>query len=1444
MAKLCRIHVVGIGKESARFNPLTIDLRNPKDDCPQDSVIWLRNGGGKTTLISIFYSLLVPSASYFLGKMNGKGAALEDFLRPDQLAAVATEWDLATAGSPRRTVGQALLLKDRKFIRKYFSFSAVPSFNFDTLPIHGLGPAAKSLDKLIDVLHEAQRSHPAMDLVIEETQWRWEEHLANLGLDPGIFRAHLVMNSQEGGATEIFKIKTPEEFVRRFLELVSDDQSTEEIELTLKLFREKLAQNPSYRAAIEFGDGLLKYLRPFAQRVYRHRELVQEQETLNCELRQLATSVHEHLAILRQNIETLTKQVTEFANLSENKEKDRLRKDRFARGYDRRARRLRVHETGQALRQARETRASEERQLAVLGAAKALIEMQVAQAALKASLQRLEELRIEHRPELDSVKHLGAVLFQAWERRLADLQTDLELTGESVRAHEKGLDNLHSQRVHQTERRTRAETQRDQAQSAIRRYESARRKLKEEGSLNEGETGVYARTRWQAEIDRCITQLTRLKEEIAELRIRDRGTDSALYEIASKCREKEQERTELEATLKVESNKRQELETLPIVIELTEGKTPDLHNPFLLESLDSHADQAQSELVRLGVDSADSKRDDQSLEREGLFAPSTDTDTVLTRLKANGVTSALPVYRWLDEHRSPDEAADLLRRHPDVYAAILVQNRHDFERVRREIYSAHIRTPVVIVSPSNLSCSVDGDLIYHTVLPEERGLFSRSEAANARPRLEQRRQELAGRCERAEERRKAADSAATRLRDYLRDFPLERLASLRDSLEGTVLLLNSLDAEASRVRREKEAIKNRLEEVQQQQIAIQEDHNKAIRREAQISTFIAEHEERIDDHRKSEEYHQTQMNEADVELNRINQEEPNLKSRIETARNQILELRTTWELTKRARDSVPEEYRGSSALVPDGRPPEELAPIFYSARDAYEGKIQKGELEGEITVRRENVEHATARYDKLSHDLPDDEIAIAAHEHAIDVAIERQAESFERAKSIETLANSEYNKAQLEAPEDRDFKEGEELDRERISQPETSATCFHVAQEYRASAALLRSEIEDARTQSQTASTRLADQKKDQPLYENWSKQLPPWAGDPGHVAFTGVPEQDVEVLDKALNRAKSVNKQLVQVDQTLTQEFDKHIHPHIFQTAYDRFRIPFRDRLRLLKRDDFMAKTDEHILAIETHVKTCQNELNSEEQERRTIVEKLDGIARRATALFAQAETVSIMPDSIREWAQQPFLRVTIPKKNDPTERQVLLRQIIERWFETGEIPSGHKLTYECLLAVCGTKGISIRILKPEYHLTPVPRDITELVRFSDGEKLTAAILLYCVLVRLRERQKVRSQHLQTRDSGMLLLDNPFGKATLAEFVDLQLRMARQMGVQLIYATGINDFAALKHFPHYVRLRNSSRAKTSNDYHITLDLRALEGDQNLEGIALGRSDQSARRNS
>ena len=184
---------------------------------------------------------------------------------------------------------------------------------------------------------------------------------------------------------------------------------------------------------------------------------------------QLAVSIGEHLVRLRASIETLTTQVKEGGNIAEGKDKERLRKERFARGYDKRARRLRVRETEHALAEAKQARAGHERKLRILTAAKGFTQARGAQAELNALLENLEELRREHRPELEGLRQLGSALVSSWERRLGNLQADRDLTGECIHEHEGSLDRLRAQRVEFTERRTRAEQQRDQAQAAIRR---------------------------------------------------------------------------------------------------------------------------------------------------------------------------------------------------------------------------------------------------------------------------------------------------------------------------------------------------------------------------------------------------------------------------------------------------------------------------------------------------------------------------------------------------------------------------------------------------------------------------------------------------------------------------------------------------------------------------------------------------------------------------------------------------------------------------------------------------------------------------------------------------------------------------------------------------------------------------------------------------------------
>jgi hypothetical protein len=165
------------------------------------------------------------------------------------------------------------------------------------------------------------------------------------------------------------------------------------------------------------------------------------------------------------------------------------------------------------------------------------------------------------------------------------------------------------------------------------------------------------------------------------------------------------------------------------------------------------------------------------------------------------------------------------------------------------------------------------------------------------------------------------------------------------------------------------------------------------------------------------------------------------------------------------------------------------------------------------------------------------------------------------------------------------------------------------------------------------------------------------------------------------------------------------------------------------------------------------------------------------------------------------------VPRRNDQAERLVLLDRKLGEWIDAKNpkpIPVGAKLAYHCLVAVSGKDQIEVKILKPEYNLRPFLHDIVKLKSFSGGEQVTAAIILYCIIVKLRSQRRGRVASL-AEDSGFLLLDNPLGKANLPDFVDLQISMADRMGVQYICGTGINDFDALAGFPKIIRLRNSS---------------------------------------
>ena len=125
--------------------------------------------------------------------------------------------------------------------------------------------------------------------------------------------------------------------------------------------------------------------------------------------------------------------------------------------------------------------------------------------------------------------------------------------------------------------------------------------------------------------------------------------------------------------------------------------------------------------------------------------------------------------------------------------------------------------------------------------------------------------------------------------------------------------------------------------------------------------------------------------------------------------------------------------------------------------------------------------------------------------------------------------------------------------------------------------------------------------------------------------------------------------------------------------------------------------------------------------------------------------------------------------------------------------------------------KGVRVEMLKPDAVLRTERLRVAQIRDvFSGGQRLTAAIVLYCTMAALRAHQR---GHGRRPHAGVLFLDNPIGRASAGYLLELQFGVARALGVQLVYTTGLFDAGALSAFPLIIRLRNDADLRAGRKY-------------------------------
>ena len=207
-------------------------------------------------------------------------------------------------------------------------------------------------------------------------------------------------------------------------------------------------------------------------------------------------------------------------------------------------------------------------------------------------------------------------------------------------------------------------------------------------------------------------------------------------------------------------------------------------------------------------------------------------------------------------------------------------------------------------------------------------------------------------------------------------------------------------------------------------------------------------------------------------------------------------------------------------------------------------------------------------------------------------------------------------------------------------------------------------------------------------------------------------------------------------------------------------------------------------------------------------VVARLGELVASSLRDLARVSRLSELPSGIGPWAGRQFIRVG-ERGGRPSPEQVGVRigELVDAMVVGGRVEVGPvELVWRATEAAVGPKGFQATILKPSPEQASDYVPVADMNKWSGGETLTASLLIFCVMARLRAENRQGGNRAWTH-AGVVPLDNPVGKANYREFLWLQRRVAAATGAQLVFWTGIGDLGAVTTFPRIVAMRKSASA-------------------------------------
>ncbi|MEU6781213.1 hypothetical protein ABZ912_18590 [Nonomuraea angiospora] len=1441
-----------VGERSARFTDLPLNFTAPVDGAavPQDSVVWLRNGGGKSSILSLTYALLLPHANDFMGKTVQR--SLTDYVDTGDTSHVIATWhphdtsrtllgdpeDILVTGvvhewSDLRKPVKAADSKD-KLSSYFYAFHAVPGvLDPDTLPFCDASGRPRRLTGFLEELRELAKPHARhANLVVTDKQHVWTKALLDRHLDPEIFRTQKQMNHVEGGVEDLFKFPSAKDFINFLLDLATQPDAATSVATRLASVTALLAAKPQKIEERDFCSAAAADLSDVAAGYDHLQAAAGELTAVTTSAVGLAASFTAAVAAAEELQESLKAQLTVFAEARTAANNERSTATDLAHLYRKEGARLRLaeaetheQETGRNADQARAVVQAWE--TAIQLAAFVELESRLAQAELLAAAEEAEiaPLREEH------ARHAALL-----RRRLSELAEEAdfaaELADEQMDAAQEALTKHAELEERARTDKTQATTDEAQAQTQLDILDQRRRDGVARGHLPSHNIPLQSHldlvTAKRAGLARQLKELAARCEERRARRTEITARDAALageHSIADATRAQTVQRhSDLDAT-------RAELtgsERLRGLAETAADETIDLwaEGPILLRRLSDAVIAADDERILRRAEQHADRRSIEAQERNQVLPSSLDAERIERELLDAGVPaqtgwahlrSVMPAHQLMTALNLPEIAR--------LGCGVVVPTSRVADATRILDSHAAVTTSLVGVYSAEAADLLvrDGEVSTDSLSTAawtrlQPGLVDQVEAEAAVRLLKERAHAHMRKDQDLVRQRTADDELRRQITQFLDDCPAGHLAILNDEIDR-------LDRKLQAVADEQEANSAELQGLDdgdRLDDALRDMLNTDFRKADATINWLEEFALVLadaDGWREQLRAAQERGADADRRARQHNAD----------ARQSLLES-NQWEATAKTERGRAADYRSQCDSLPgtsidpedvQGDPATPLDTLRRRQQDALkalENRAAQSVLADRVQSLAQQV--ADAKRELMQRPAADRATAgrlLASPEgqepDLRSAALARARQDSEAATDERGAARNQVKQrtSELEAIE-KAYRQPPRRTLPVVPTSSQEAEALAAEQELRSQGAQERLSQAEGLIDDVEQQTSQAEHRKT--LLGTLLESLP----DPG--------EQLVEPFDEDEDSARTRSRQARDAVSTAAKSLN---NAEVgLNTSVDRLRRtaarftgisgPMKDRVANDSAALLGSHAEELSGKLRLRAQTLAGELGAIAQDQAILSEALAHLVKDSLDMLGKAERASHMKTGSGSWADKKVLRISFDRPGE-ADLVVYAERVIDRLVEKGLKPEGMPLLKAAVHEAAGPRGFTVKVLKPADDTVGTTEDISRLAKWSGGEKLTVCVALYCTLAALRAAHIGR----KGRSGGVLLLDNPIGRASSASLIRLQRDVAASHGVQLIYTTGVKDPAAVVQFPNVIRLDNRE-GRTQNRRYIVPEASYVTG--------------------